>query len=120
MRLIDADALIEKLDEMQIDTAYLLDNEDVGIARARDVVESFPTASQWISVDERLPELCEQRLLYEDLDGKTYEGRNSRPVIAHDRYVDFTYIARWSDVDGWIEEDGTMLHDVDHWMEIPE
>ena len=68
MRLIDADALIEKLDEMQIDTAYSLDNEDVGIARARDVVESFPTASQWISVDERLPELCEQRLLYEDIE----------------------------------------------------
>ena len=119
MRLIDADALIEKLDEMQLETACQYDSEDVGLAKACDIVESFPTTLQWISVDERLPELCEQ-VLDEDIDGETLEEWHSRPVIAHDRYVDFTYIARLTDTVGWIEEDGTSLHDVDRWMEIPE
>ena len=101
MRLIDADKLIKKLDEMQIEAACQHDSEDVGIARARDVVESFPTTLQWISVDERLPE-------------------RHRTVFAVNKYGDLS-VARWNG-EFW----HTMFSkigdraDVDRWMEIPE
>lgn len=117
MRLIDADALIEKLDEMQLDTAYLLDNEDVGIARARDVVESFPTASQWISVDERLPEIKNVHRF--ELGGKTYETSNSDCVLIMDNLegLGLGYYCRngWRDVSDEIDPE-----DITRWMEIPE
>ena len=101
MRLIDADALIEKLDEMQLDTAYLLDNEDVGIARARDIVDGFPTAPQWISVDERLPE-------------------RHRTVLAVNKYGDLS-VTRWNG-EFW-HTTFSKIGDravVDRWMEMPE
>jgi hypothetical protein len=52
MRLIDADALKE-------DLTRFYDNE----VTARDLIDEQPTICGWISVKDRLPELCEPVLL---------------------------------------------------------
>ncbi len=94
MRLIDADALVEKLkeDKQKLLTLGGLGTSEEGgayaamsiaVAEVQDMPDKhFPPASQWISVNERLPELCEQRS-YDDGDGETYVLRYSLPVIAH-------------------------------------
>lgn len=117
MRLIDADALIEKLDEMQIEAACQHDSEDVGLAKARDIVESFPTTLQWISVDERLPEIKNVRRF--ELGKKTYETSNSNCVLVRDNMESFGL--GYYRPDGWYDvSDEIDPENITHWMEIPE
>lgn len=59
MRLIDADRLLE---ERKLHPYYHLKNGDVAIPIID--IEHAPTVNQWIPCSERLPEMCENVLLY--------------------------------------------------------
>lgn len=60
MRLIDADALVCRLNEIGAEPDYQHKNEDwqVGLILAEDAIYDAPTIAepQWIPVSERLPE----------------------------------------------------------------
>lgn len=96
MRLIDADALIDKLqkeeDAIEAD-GYCCDNYKI-IAELRRT----PTASAWIPVEERLPEIGQAVL------ASKYNG---------------IFLAKHID-DGEFEISPSNILEVDAWMPLPE
>ena len=124
MRLIDADALSERLREHAEGKAYIYAS---GVENARMIVEAAPTMGEWISVKDRLPEGKGE--LYADCE-LVIESSNSVLVYGNDPYDDpcfgiacYVYDHRDKTNKGW---DGTLgadwdasLCEITHWMPLP-
>lgn len=105
-RLIDADALKEKINKKieAIELAIIFKDKNEKVeatldeihsfwCNAVDIIEAQPTASQWIPVSERLPEDEERKLVTAQaktgrksiniawFDGKTWHGNGSMPEV---------------------------------------
>ena len=64
MRLIDADELKKNLQNwIRENWPYTFIGDDAGVEFI-DIIDSVPTASQWISVEDRLPEYQEKVLCF--------------------------------------------------------
>lgn len=103
MRLIDADALIEKMKDCGFSTAQELMANAFCFAALKS--ESLaPTIGGWISVKDRLPK------------GEcvVYSSKFDEMMIG--------YIGEAQDSDtGYLaENEGEFLYDVTHWMPLPE
>lgn len=101
MRLIDAEALREKLIELNYQTRA--ENMNEACVRA---VDYAPTIGGWISVQDRLPEERGRYLCW--------FGKNTLCVGADIA----TYLPEWHGF-GILETD-TVLQNITHWMPLPE
>ena len=115
MRLIDADALLRRVERWRdriVDTYGKNDEYANCLAEVVMKIEDAPTAEpRWIPVTERLPE-CEQEVLIctekKQRGGNAYINTIITPAIYEDgtmRENDSTW--RWEDIDyaGWDEEE---------------
>ena len=70
MRMIDADALVDKLEQIISDyTSHGMYPSDFDIRYAIDMVEDTPTLTpqnEWVSVEERLPENSAEVLMWRE------------------------------------------------------
>jgi hypothetical protein len=97
MRLIDADALQQ----------YLFDKSFYSTIMVK-AIENSPTVNpyEWISVEDRLPEIYDRVLI-----NYTYEGGYNKTICA--KYIGGKY--------GWvIEDDKEGMCKITHWMPLPE
>lgn len=112
MRLIDADALMEGIksnDYVLVDSCNTKDfgMYTIGIQQAVDEQPAIePTAPQWTSVKDGLPEEKVSVLA-------AYIGCNDKKVYADG-------CARLDDGRKWTLDDGEVLVEITHWMPLPE
>ena len=125
MRYIDADKLIDKIFPIGLidDGNYTINAKAVKIA-----IDKMPTAevvpkSEWISVDERLPDLCDRdpdwsvTVLFRTTQGHLHSGY---------RYVGRAQTSFYDDSWSppyWLDESENLSFEVDevtHWMPLPE
>lgn len=118
MRLIDADELIRNLEGLISDyTSNGIYPEKFGIDDFIDVVKEIPTlpASQWIRVEDRLPERNGKYIVTACDEGESYDKKiwNDTVVVCA-----VYYKSRWTWEKNNIEYslDGI----VTHWMPLPE
>lgn len=106
MRLIDADELIKTLESFMDlpDPGYAM-----GIGRAIWLVKDAPTipATQWISVEDRMPEEQKEVLIYlPEYDSVEMASLFTIPSM---------------NLREWVQnEDAYMLDEVSYWMPLPE
>ncbi len=102
MRLIDADAVIEKCGDW-----YVEEGPEIGfIGALKSLIDEQPTVSGWISVKDRLPaEETEYLCWFGDF-----------PMGA------FARVCRWNKIRGafWCYSDNAKWAFVTHWMPLPE
>ena len=111
---------MDKKEKNQMDTTKITDNIDAGIESGlKKAEEKKAKFGEWISVEERLPEV--------------YSAGDSRDVLVYDSHHDQVFIAYygtdWWDQDsdwrGWTVEaprgkNAESLHNVTHWQPLPE
>ena len=106
MRLIDADALLEKFNRKVADMWTALTDEVMAddfafYCKLADAVEEMPTIDRWISVKEKLPKPPAQCLVYSD---KAYRPSGMETAT-------YTNL-------GWMT--AMYFPEVTHWMPLPE
>jgi hypothetical protein len=114
MRLIDADALEQKLSTMTIDFV----NYKINLEAVYSAIRYAPTVGDWISVKDRLPENQNPVIVFvphhvDEVKG-TFLG-----------YVGMAYYTRlgegfWCGTDGNLYGAIGMIYPPTHWMPLPE
>lgn len=119
MRLIDADALADKLEQIISDyTSHGMYPAAFDIRYATDVVEDMPTLTppnEWISVEEKLPESIVNKVL----------------VYCENGYIGYGHYEKYQGEETWYNlESGEPFsswnwqncspYKVTHWMPLPE
>lgn len=100
MRLIDADALLKQIFE----TTHTESN--AGLLRLLiGLVNDAPTVNQWISVDDRLPDKCNNYLVYF---GKSIGIRMKTACWLPEKRI-------WKGAEAY-----STLNGITHWMPLPE
>lgn len=138
MRLIDADALVERLERHKKGTHPWY---GTAIDTAQMMVEEATTVGGWISVKDRLPKSGENVLAWCEihrLDGKPsgyvckafYSAKHSIQISAYeeidgeyDEDEDMYYLPEcwWEKVHNWEDYSYVVIEDfVTHWMPLPE
>lgn len=119
MRMIDADELIRNLEGIISDyTSNGIYPDRFGIDDFIDVVKEMPTipAPQWISVEERLPDVDKTQSGYEKQYVIAATKNGVRPLIFERACIGNKVARRWK----WAWDriyDGSP---VTHWMPLPE
>ena len=105
MRLIDADALIEKINKIKMRNSIDIDDFTCGKVSALncaiDIIRDSQTIGGWISVKDRLPE--------EDKEVLAYNG--AYMIIAAYATNPTKY---------WYTITGSVTRTITHWMPLPE
>lgn len=110
MRLIDADKINFKGVEPLLVDHFCY----IPLIHANAVVRTAPTINQWISVEERLPELPEAEYCYEDV-LVAVKGWKRAVEMRYERTV-----IRGKRVERWKYWDRIFNLRITHWMPLPE
>lgn len=122
MRLIDADALLDKITEYGEPEVWGADEYAQGLLKQyrMDVaaIKAAPVVNNWISVKDRLPELQTPVLVYVPPYSDDEEEYCGHVAMSY-----YTYSAKggfWAGTDGNVYGAIGIIHEPTYWMPLPE
>lgn len=113
MRLIDADALKEK-----ILTTTFTENNMWALNLLIGLIDDIQTDDAWISVKDRLPEKQIPVLVYVPPYSNENEKYTEYVGVAY--YTDSAIVGYWAGTDGNVYGAIGIIHDPIYWMPLPE